>query len=177
MSWLWLDLVERTPADASSVVPVTDAGSGDDAGALALWECDRLRRPARALRADSRMLRADPERVAAGTWVSWCRLEGQQSLAFDDGAVCAAIRRCLERPWPGFVSTLLVDWSRIAGAVTVASTPEAAEDDPFARVFPRRLLRLAEATFAAVPAPTGPCITRYGSGNPWPWDRYSGQEP
>ena len=32
---------------------------------------------------------------------------------------------------------------------------------------------LSEAgVFGTVPPPAGPTIERYGSGNPWPWDRF-----
>lgn len=83
----------------------------------------------------------------------------------------------LARPWPVAVSTALVDWSRIAGALTLATSRAELEDDPFARVFPRTILRIPEGSLGTVPAPTGPCLARYGSGNPWPWDRYEGQVP
>ena len=45
-------------------------------------------------------------------------------------------------------------------------------EDPFARIFPSRLLAVEAGILGAVPAPTGPTIERYGSGNPWPWDRF-----
>jgi hypothetical protein len=126
-------------------------------------------------------LRVDARLVAGGgeaTWVSWCRFDGEGSLPFDDGAVSGALRRRLAAPaWPEAVSTLLVDWSRIAGAITTATDERAVRADPFARVFPRRILRVPAGTFGPIPAPTGPGITRYGSGNPWPWDRYAGQAP
>jgi hypothetical protein len=46
-------------------------------------------------------------------------------------------------------------------------------DDPFARIFPARLLRVEAGLFGRVPPPGGPTIERYGSAQPWPWDRYS----
>jgi hypothetical protein len=46
-------------------------------------------------------------------------------------------------------------------------------DDPFARVFPQQILRIESGVLGAVPAPCGPTIERYGSANPWPWDRFS----
>ena len=45
-------------------------------------------------------------------------------------------------------------------------------DDPFARVFPARMLRVDGGLFGRVPPPVGPTIERYGSANPWPWDRF-----
>jgi hypothetical protein len=100
---------------------------------------------------------------------------GVTGVAFDDGAVSGAIRRRLTGPWPGLCSTLLVDWGTFGGALTAGATRHDVEEDPFARVFSRRLLRVPAGTLGAIPAPTGPAATRYGSGNPWPWDRYAGQ--
>jgi hypothetical protein len=129
-------------------------------------------RPPGALRCD--------ERVAAGggpgTWVSLCRFPEGTTLAFDDPMVTGALRARLAAPrWPVAVSTLLVDWSRIAGAITVGESRHDVAGDPFARVFPRRILRVESGTLGRNPRPTGPGVTRYGSGNPWPWDRYAGQ--
>ena len=47
-------------------------------------------------------------------------------------------------------------------------------DDPFARVFPARLLRVGPGVLGAVRPPCGPTMERYGSAQPWPWDRYEG---
>lgn len=175
MTWRWLDIVPTRPPDAEGSTALRKP-DGTDAGFLAWWPKSDVR-PGRALRVD--------ERVVAGgghaTWLSWCRFDddGQDddaSLAFDDGAVTGALRRRLAAPWPEAVSTLLLDWSRIAGAVTTGVTAHDAAADPFADVFPsRRLLRVEAGALGPIPAPTGPGVTRYGSGNPWPWDRYAGQ--
>jgi hypothetical protein len=45
-------------------------------------------------------------------------------------------------------------------------------DDPFARVFHARILRVDAGVLGRVPPPCGPTIERYGSAQPWPWDRY-----
>jgi hypothetical protein len=152
MTWTWLDLVD---------------------GAFRTWPKARERPTARALRVDGRLAAGG----SPATWVSWCRFEDEAtSLAFDDGAVSQALRRRLAAPaWPVAVSTALVDWSRIAGTITVGLDEAAVRDDPFAAVFPRTIVRVPAGTFGAVPAPTGPGITRYGSGNPWPWSEYRGQ--
>ena len=150
MTWAWLDAVD---------------------GELVSWPSADLRPTARALRVDARL-------VAGGGpagWVSWCRFEGGESLPFDDGAVSGALRRRLALRWPLAVSTLLVDWARIAGAVSFGEHRRDLADDPFAAVFPRTFLRVEAGRLGTVPAPTGPGITRYGSGNPWPWDVYAGQ--
>ena len=150
MTWRWLDLVD---------------------GSFRTWpKADERPTPA-ALRVDERV--ATPGGPA--TWASWCRFDGEGSLAFDDGAVTQALRRVLAGQWPVAVSTALVDWSRIAGALTLGTTRAEVEADPFAHVFPRTILPVPAGRLGSIPAPTGPCITRYGSGNPLPWDRYDGQ--
>jgi hypothetical protein len=153
VTWVWLDLVD---------------------GDFVSWPKGPERPSPRALRVDAR--------VDAGgspaTWVSWCRFTGDESLAFDDGGISGALRRRLAAPrWPVAVSTALVDWSRIAGAITVGLERRDVEDDPFAAVLPRTILQVPAGRFGPIPAPTGPGITRYGSGNPWPWDVYRGQVP
>ena len=170
MTWRWLDVVDERPVDAQGVAPL-HAPDGAPAGHLAWW-AKTTDRPGRALRVDERILAGGGE----ATWISWCREDGTASLAFDDGAVTGALRRRHAQPWPEAVSTLLVDWTRIAGAITTATDRRGAAGDPFARVFPHRLLlRIEPGVLGPIPAPTGPGVTRYGSGNPWPWDRYAGQ--
>jgi hypothetical protein len=46
------------------------------------------------------------------------------------------------------------------------------EEDPFARIFPPRVLRCDAGLFGRTSLPTGPSIERYGSENPWPRDRF-----
>lgn len=150
MTWVWADVVD---------------------GRFASWPKAQERPTPRALRVDARLVAGGSD----ATWVSWCRFPYDASLPFDDPAVAHALRRRLEQRWPVAVSTALVDWSRIAGTITVGRTAHEAGADPFAAVFPRTVLRVEPGTFGAIPAPTGPGITRYGSGNPWPWDVYAGQ--
>ena len=170
MTWRWLDLVAERPDDAEGAAPVRTP-KGDAAGFLAWWPKGDAR-PGRALRVDERIVAGG----GAATWVSWCRFDGDASLAFDDGAVTGALRRRLAAPrWPSAVSTALVDWSRIAGTITVGIERRDVTADPFERVFPRTIVEVPPGRFGTIPAPTGPGVTRYGSGNPWPWDRYAGQ--
>lgn len=150
MTWAWLDLVE---------------------GSFRSWPRSRERPSERALRVDARLNAGG----GPATWASWCRFDGDESLAFDDGAVTGALRRRLAAPWPVGVSTLLVDWSRIAGALTLGLTRADVAADPFAAIFPRTIVEVPAGSFGTNPAPTGPGVTRYGSGNPWPWDVYAGQ--
>ena len=72
------------------------------------------------------------------------------------------------------VSTLLTDDSHFEGSILVARGEEAARlaDDPFARIFPARLLHVGAGVLGRVPWPAGPVIERYGSAQPWPADRF-----
>jgi hypothetical protein len=68
------------------------------------------------------------------------------------------------------VSTLVRDAVHFAGAVSVADGADPgrlADDDPFARLYPARLLRVGPGLFGRVPPPPGPAIQRY-AGKPWP---------
>jgi hypothetical protein len=99
------------------------------------------------------------------------------SLLFDDPAVQEARRRVLAGPPFDAVSTLLTDASHFEGSVTVArgehDEARLRWDDPFARIFSTRLLRVEAGVFGRVASPAGPVIERYGSGQPWPWDRFA----
>lgn len=169
MTWLWSALRDEPPPDARIAVPLTTP-AGDDAGVLAAWD-RATERPAGALRVDHRALLGGSDL----TWVSLVLVGGGDGIAFDDGAVTGALRRRLAQPWPGLCSTLLVDWATFGGALTAGAASADVDDDPFSRVRARRLLRVPAGSLGAIPAPTGPGVTRYGSGNPWPWDRYAGQ--
>jgi hypothetical protein len=96
-------------------------------------------------------------------------------LKFDDPAVQRARRRSLaELPFDA-VSTLLTDASHFEGAITVARGPQIVRlrDDPFARIFPALLLDVEGGLLGSSAAPAGPTIERYGSAEPWPWDRFA----
>ena len=168
MSWCWLDLVDE-PEGSPLASARAFASDGSPAGWLAAWS--RGRRPTRsARRADARIV--DPEGAAA--WISYVRPADGIRLPFDDMAVQQARRAVLaHRPMDG-VTTLLTDASHFEGALTVARGPRASRlpDDPFARVFAARILRVEAGVLGAMPAPAGPTIERYGSANPWPWDRF-----
>jgi hypothetical protein len=85
-----------------------------------------------------------------------------------------ARRAVLAAPPQDAVSTLLSDASHFEGALTVArdaGVPRLA-DDPFARIFPVSVLQVDAGLLGAVLLPCGPTIERYGSAQPWPWDRY-----
>jgi len=169
MSRCWLALVEglATDADAAASAFTTD---GHPAGTLAAWR--RRAKPAHdALRVDERLI--DPDGAAA--WISLVLPPSGVRLPFDDLAVQQARRLVLLHQFPVGLSTLLRDDSHFEGAITVARSPadeHRLRDDPFARIFPSRLLSVEAGILGAVLPPTGPTIERYGSGNPWPWDRF-----
>jgi len=168
MSRCWLALVDGQAEGADAAARATDS-EGRFAGTLAAWR--RRAKPVReALRVDERLI--DPDGAAA--WISLVLAPSGVRLAFDDPAVQQARRIALLHPYPAGLSTLLRDDSHFEGAITVAHSPtwHRVRDDPFARIFPARLLAVEAGILGAAPSPAGPTIERYGSGNPWPWDRF-----
>jgi len=172
MSWLWLALVDAPPAGAPplAAAPAT-APDGAPAGLLAAWPAER-RPPVRAAKVDARAI--DPRGAPAR--ISLVLAPWRARLPFDDLAVQGARRAVLAGPPRRLVSTLVRGDSVFAGAITALpdDEPDGVVDDPFARVFPARRLRVGTGLLGAMRPPAGPVIERYGSGNPWPWDRFSG---
>jgi hypothetical protein len=170
MSRCWLALIEDNALAGADAAARAFTLDGRPAGTLAAWR--RRAKPVReALRVDERLI--DPD--GAPAWISLVLAPPGIRLPFDDLAVQQARRLVLMRPPPAAVSTLLRDDSHFEGAITVARGPDANQwlaDDPFARIFPRTLLEVEGGILGSAPAPTGPTIERYGSGNPWPWDRF-----
>ena len=169
MSWAWLALVEELTADADASAPAHTLGD-EPAGVLAAWR-QRAKpvRPAR--RVDGRLV--DPDGAAAR--VSLVLPPCGVRLAFDDAAVQHARRELLHGQPFDAVSTLLTDDSHFEGSILVARGRDTARlaDDPFARIFPARLLNVGIGVLGRVPWPAGPAIERYGSAQPWPADRFS----
>jgi hypothetical protein len=166
MSRMWLALLDAPARGAAAQAEVRDA-RGRPAGWLAAWR--RRAKPApEARRVDSRILNPD----ADATWISLVLPPPGVRLPFDDLAVQQARRAVLAAPPMDAVSTLLRDDSHFEGAIT-AGPRERLADDPFARVFPARILRVGPGVLGRAPAPCGPTIERYGSAQPWPWDRFS----
>ena len=173
MSWCWLDLL-AAPADGAGAQARVFELDGTPAGWLAAWL--RRAKPSRsARRIDARLV----DRDGAAAWVSLVRAPSGVRLAFDDLAVQQARRAVLAAPAQDAVSTLLSDASHFEGALTVARGGGMTRlaDDPFTRIFPARVLRVDAGLLGAVPPPCGPTIERYGSAQPWPWDRYDGAAP
>lgn len=164
MNWAWLALVDERPGDATAAAEIVGGGW------MAAWA--QRRKPVRtALRADARLV--DPDGEAAH--VSLVLPPAGVHLLFDDPAVQEARRRVLAAPPLDAVSSLLRDASHFEGAITVAHGADAVmrlRDDPFARIFPARLLAVGAGLLGRVPWPAGPVIERYGSDKPWPVDRF-----
>lgn len=171
MSRCWLALIDG-PVEGAQASARASTMDGQEAGTLAAWR--QQAKPVRgALRVDDRMI----DSVGGPAWISLVLAPPGVRLPFDDLAVQQARRLVLSRPPLGVVSTLLRDNSHLEGAITVAPRSAGAvrwlQDDPFARIFPRMLLAVTAGLLGSVAAPTGPTIERYGSANPWPWDRFS----
>jgi hypothetical protein len=169
VSWCWLDLVAGRADGADMRARVLEPDGGP-AGWLAVWT-SRAKPSRSARRIDARLV--DPAGAAA--WVSLVCAPAGVRLPFDDLVVQQARRAVLAgRPYDG-VSTLLSDASHFEGAITVARGEGVARlgDDPFGRIFPARVLLVEAGVLGAVPPPCGPTIERYGSAEPWPWDRYA----
>jgi hypothetical protein len=168
-SWHWLALTSERPEDADGAAPARER-DGTPAGWLAIWT--RRAKPLRdARRVDARLL--DP--AGAEAVVSLVRPPPGVRLLFDDPAVQQARRAVLAAPPQDAITTLLSDASHFEGSLTVARGAGVARlaDDPFARVFPARVLQVGAGVLGRVPAPAGPVIERYGSERPWPWDRFA----
>jgi len=167
MSRAWVALLDEPSKGADAQAPLTTL-DGEPAGWLAAWL--RRSKPLReARRADPRLI--DPDGAEATVSVVWPAHE-RGLLAFDDLAVQAARRAVLGSAVPpDAVSTLLIDDSHFAGAITVRREPST-DDDPFARIEPGRLLRVGAGVVGAFALPAGPVIERHGSAQPWPWERF-----
>ena len=173
MTRCWLAVVEAPAADATAQAQLHDA-DGCPAGWLAAWR--QRAKPVRAgRRVDDRIV--DP--CGEPGWVSLVLAPEGVRLAFDDLAVQHARRRVIAEPPQDAVSTLMRDSSHFEGAITVARGAGVARlgDDPFARIFRATILRVGAGILGAAAAPAGPVIERYGSANPWPWDRFDTLAP
>lgn len=168
MNRCWLALVDQAPdATASAATWKLDGRPG---GLLAAW--NRSAKPVRpARRVDPRII--DPEGGSA--LVSLVLPPPGVKVLFDDLAVQQARREILGRGTQSSVSTLLSDASHYEGSLLVARGPDAPRliaQDPFARIFPAVQLRVDDGLLGETLPPAGPTIERYGSDQPWPWDRF-----
>jgi len=170
VSRCWLALVDGLAEGAHACARASTV-DGTEAGTLAAWR--QQAKPVRnALRVDERLI--DPR--GAPAWISLVLAPAGVRLPFDDLAVQQARRNVLSRPPLDAVSTLLRDDSHFEGAISVVRSEDSGRwlrDDPFARIFPAMLLTIDAGILGSVAPPAGPTIERYGSGNPWPWDRFT----
>ena len=166
--WYWFAFRPEAPTDAFASAPAFRA-DGAQLGFLATWLVGKARKPPGALGIDARAI--DPGGKAA--WISLALAPERTRVLFDDPAVCHAMRMVLGGSHADVMSSLVRDPSTIGGAFTAthAPTPEGLADDPFARIFPRTLLRVDAGFVGTMPAPAGPGVQRYG-GAPWPWDHF-----
>jgi hypothetical protein len=130
--------------------------------------------PGLRLRPDPRCIRGE---TVAGAYAHVCAArEPGETLPFDDPAVQQARRDALAWWIPLLgdalvcLTTLALDSVRYAGAITVSTDPSLFRDDPFARLFPGRIVQ--SDLFCRVAPPSGPVIERY-AGVTWPGGRFS----
>ncbi len=173
MSRAWVAVLDAPADDADAQAPLATL-DGVNAGWLAAWL--RASKPVRhARRADPRLI--DREGKEAFVSIVWPERD-RGLLAFDDLAVQHARRVLLQGAFPpDAVSTLLVDDSHFAGAITVrrgaAAIGRLRGADPFASVERGRVLRVAAGVVGAFALPAGPVIERHGSAQPWPWPSFA----
>ncbi len=118
---------------------------------------------------DARCVEGEP---VGGAYAHVCALpEDDARIPFDQPEVQQARRDALAWWIPMLgdslvcLSTFSLDAMHYGGAVTVTRDPGRFADDPFARLFPGRVVR--SDIFCAVPPPPGPVLERY-AGAPWP---------
>lgn len=127
------------------------------------------RGPGRRVGVDRRCVEGRPVR---GAYAHLCALTDPEArVPYDQPEVQQARRDALAWWVPMLgedlvcLSTLSVDAVHCAGAVTVTRAPRSFADDPFARLFPGRVVRTD--LFCPVAPPAGPVLERY-AGAPWP---------
>jgi hypothetical protein len=168
MAWHWLAVCPEPPGDAFAVGELHGL-DGDAVGFIAAWRRESPR-PQRALGVDARVI--DPAGPAA--WISLALAPTRLRILSDDPAVSWALRKVLAGPHLRAMSALTRDSATLGGSLTAYDTRPSANqsDDPFARLFPTRVLHVGLGFVGSMAPPTGPGIQRY-SGSPWPWATFS----
>lgn len=136
------------------------------------WDGERLEvgeGAGRRFGIDARCLGGEP---VPGAYAHVCALPDDEArIPFDQPEVQQVRRDALAWWIPMLgdslvcLSTFSLDAVHYGGAVTVARDQAHFADDPFARLFPGRVVR--SDIFCAVPPPAGPVLERY-AGAPWP---------
>lgn len=163
MTRTWVALLSAAPDDADRSAPAEVEGAAP--AVLVAWKGRHHPHP-QARSIDPRAVGADGPVMSA----SWVALAEHEQPLFDAHEVLQARRRLLQQ-WPAYgASSLVSDSVHLAGSVLLGTAGDRFEDDPFARLGTRTLLR-TQGFFLPVPAPTGPAIERY-AGAAWPYDRF-----
>ncbi|MGI8422101.1 MAG: hypothetical protein ACR2MU_07580 [Gaiellaceae bacterium] len=110
--------------------------------------------------------------AVSGAWAHVCAEPDDTAVLRYDEPEVQQVRRDALAWWIPLLgeelvclTTLAVDASLYGGAITVARSPDAFMQDPFARLFPGTVVRTD--LFSAVAPPVGPVIERY-TGVAWP---------
>ena len=173
MSRCWLAIVDvhQRGADGDAAAAGTTA-TAQPAASLAAWNRGakaRSQRPARrrAHRRPARRSRVDLARA---------RRPRACELAFDDLAVQQARRDVLAASHAGRRVDAAPRRLALRGRDHASRAAPRAAAPPRRSVRPRSSRRAAASSepgsSGAAPPPVGPTIERYGSANPWPWDRF-----
>ena len=174
MSFSWLLPAAQRPTGALAFARLVSL-DGRDAGGLTALPGDGKPPSRAAVKIDMRAVDGDgPAGLVSIVWAPaglW--------LPFDDVAVSAAIRQVLAGPPYDVISTLSRSDHQFVGAFAamhgedLPANRRRLTDEPFARLMPRRLLRIEAGFLGCTPTPVGPSMQRYGADTPWPWDRFS----
>jgi len=123
----------------------------------------------RSFMVDARCLEGEP---VPGAFAHVCALADEAAAVPYDQPEVQQVRRDALAWWIPLLgdaflclTTLALDESRCAGAITVMREPLRLDDDPFARLFPATLVETD--LFCEVPPPAGPVLERY-AGVAWP---------
>ncbi len=164
--WCWFGLVNGN--DRSPLASAEAEEDGHRIGVLGAWGPEHPPFDG-AMKIDAAAIDADGDPA----WVSLSVAPAGACVPFDDPAVSEAIRTVLAGPAFDVVSTLLVGDRVFAGAlVAVFDDPRRLADDPFARLFHARVVRVDAGLLGRASPPVGPGIQRYGSTTPWPGGRF-----
>jgi hypothetical protein len=168
MSWCWLAHLEA-PADDASAQAAAYEVDGSPAGWLAAWrgrakplrsarrwtlESSTPREPPHGCRSCDRPRASGcPSTIPrSSTPAARCSPAGRRTAC----PRCSATRR---------ISRARSRWRAAPGWPSWPTTRSRGSS-------PARILRVEAGLLSVVTAPVGPTIERYGSAQPWPWDRY-----
>lgn len=176
MTWAWFALSPAPVPGAYAGAEVTDV-AGATAGFLQAWDAGDEQQPEGAVKIDARAV--DPDGPAGWMSLAVALRPSEQWIPFDDPSVTHALRAVLAGPAVDVVSTLLLGNARFVGGLRGVHGegfgPLA--EDPFERIYARRLLRVGSGFLGETPAPVGPGTQRWGSDQPWPAEGFEVPAP